>query len=159
MYLELEEMIHQAEAQYLQDEDLDVFASHISALRERLEIYELIRQGELAIFQSVADKLVEKFPQEKLVKIEQSLKHWLLITRYCAMAMLLNNPEFLQRRLLEWLTDIVKAHELAIIENSLVYILLTELQKILTERQLEYIKPFLEQAQINLLGAEAQTIK
>jgi hypothetical protein len=154
MYLELEDIIHQAEEKYLQDENLEVFSSHISSLRERMETYELIREGELEVFQAVANRLLEKFPKEKPVKIEQSLKHWLLITRYCAMAMLLNNPEFLQRRLLEWLTDIVKAHDLQVIENNLVNILLQELRGKLSEKQVGYFKPFVEQAKITLFDSE-----
>lgn len=154
MYLELEGIIHQAEEKYLQDDDLEVFSSHIYSLRERLETYELIRERELDIFQAVAVKLSEKFSEEKPVKIEQSLKHWLLITRYCAMAMLLNNREFLQRRLLEWLTDIVKAHDLQAIQNTLVSFLLQEYGQRLSLKQIEYFKPFLEQAKTNLFDSE-----
>lgn len=154
MYLELEDIMHQAEEKYLQDENLEVFSSHIFSLRERLETYEIVRERELEIFQAVANQLLQKFSKEKPVKIEQSLKHWLLITRYCAMAMLLNNSEFLQRRLLEWLTDIVKAHDLQVIENSLVDILLKELAEKLSEKQIGYFKPFVEQAKITLFDSE-----
>lgn len=154
MYPALEAIIHQAEDHYLQSDELTDFSSHISSLRERLETYELIRDHEILIFQAVADKMLENFPQEKPQQVERSLKHWLLITRYCAMAMLLNNHEFLERRLLEWLTDIVSAYELQLIQNTLFQLLANELEKVLSENQVEYIQPFLEQAKTTLLNTE-----
>lgn len=152
MYPELETIIHQAEAKYLQDEDLKTFSSHIDHLKEKVEIYELVRENEVAVFQAVADKLLETFPEEKPARIEKSLKQWLLITRYCSMAMLLNNSEFLDRHLLEWLTDIVIAHDLQDLENKLIEFLSNQLTKVLSETQLSYLQPFLMQAQNTLLG-------
>jgi hypothetical protein len=64
---------------------------------------------------------------------------------------LLNNPEFLQHRLLEWLTDIVKAHQIQILEQTLYEILSDQLTQKLPPRQNELIKPFLQQAKQTLL--------
>jgi hypothetical protein len=154
MIPELLELIRQAEDQYLQDEELDRFSVHVSSLEEKLAVYEILRDQELQIFQPVADKVQEMFPKQNPKQIEISLKHWLLITRYCAMAMLLNNTEFLQHRLLEWMTDIVQAHGLQTIENTIYQVLLTELGKVLTPAQLNYLEPFFELAKTTLLEGE-----
>jgi hypothetical protein len=154
MYPELQALIHEAEFQYLQKKDLDQLSSHVSSLQEKLATYQILREQEIEIFQAVADKLLDLFPQKNPQQIETVIRHWLLVTRYCAMAMLLNNPEFLERRLLEWLTDIVNAHELQALENSLYSILEAKLSKNLTEKQVAYLQPFLVQAKNALINPE-----
>ncbi len=150
MYPELQALIHKSEHQYLQQADLDKLTQEVSTLRQRLAVYRVLRDQEITIFQSVADKLLTKLPQEKTHKIETCVRHWLLVTRYSAMAMLLNNPEFLERRLLEWLTDIAQAHEYQVISENLHSLLLKQLEKVLEDEGINYIKPFLDQAQSNL---------
>lgn len=154
MYPELEAIIHQGEDKYLADEDLEGFSSHISSLTERLEVYELIRDNEISIFQEIADQLQEKFPDENNNNIEKCLKHWLLTMRYCAMAMLLNNPEFLEHRLLEWLSDIVKVYDSESIDFTLFSLLSKELKNLLSESQLNCLNPFLEKVKNTLLNTE-----
>lgn len=155
MYPELQALIHEAEFQYLQAEDLGQLSDHVSSLQDRLATYKIIRDQEIEMFQTVADKLLEIFPQQNPQQIETAIKHWLLVIRYCAMAMLLNNPEFLERRLLEWFTDIVKAHEVENIENSLYSILQAQLLENLSETQIDCLQPFLEQARNALINTEA----
>lgn len=146
MYPELQALIHEAEFQYLQGEDLDRLSQEMSTLKDRLTAYRILRDKEISIFQTVADTLIEKLPNEKTKKLETSLRHWLLITRYCGMAMLLNNPEFLEHRLLEWLTDIVVAHESQSISQTIYSVLIAKLEKELSETQLQHIQRFLAQA-------------
>lgn len=153
MYPELQALIHESEHQYLQQADLDKLAQEVSTLRQRLAVYRVLRDQEITIFQTVADQLLEKLPQEKTRKIETCVRHWLLVTRYSAMAMLLNNPEFLERRLLEWLTDIVQAHEYQVISENLHSLLLKKLDEVLENEGINYIKPFLDQAQSHISEA------
>jgi hypothetical protein len=70
--------------------------------------------------------------------------------RYCAMAMLLNNPEFLQHRLLEWLSPQIEAYQLEEIESKLYEFLEISLQRLLSQKQLALLQPFLSQAQTTL---------
>jgi len=153
MYPELQALIHESEHQYLQQADLDKLAQEVSTLKQRLAVYRVLRDQEITIFQTVADQLLEKLPQEKTRKIETCVRHWLLVTRYSAMAMLLNNPEFLERRLLEWLTDIVQAHEYQVISENLHSLLLKKLDEVLENEGINYIKPFLDQAQSHISEA------
>ncbi len=154
MIPELLELIREAEDQYLQEEHLEAFSAHISSLEEKLAVYEILRDREIEIFQPVADKMQEMFPKQNPKQIEISLQHWLLITRYCAMSMMLSNTDFLQHRLLEWMTDIVQAHGLQTMENALYQVLLGELSKTLTQPQLTFLEPFLELAKSTLLEGE-----
>ncbi len=157
MYPELETIIHQAEESYLDDRILDNFSAEIDTLRERLEIYQLMRDNEITLFQEVANNLLGDYSQENPKNLEKSLKYWLLITRYCAIAMLLNNHEFLDRRLLEWLTDIVQADELLAIQNALYNLLMKEITELVTAKQLAYLQPFFDQAKTTLFNNQVLT--
>jgi hypothetical protein len=151
MQPEIKTLLYEAEDHYLKPEEIESLKYHASSLAQRLETYELLRDAELAIFQPVADQLLEAFPQ-KQQEIELALKHWLSVLRYCAMAMLMNNPEFLQRRLLEWLVDLVQVHQMQAIEINLYQLLQAQLQEQLSDQNLALVQPFLAQAEDTLLG-------
>jgi hypothetical protein len=151
MHPEIKTLLYEAEDHYLKPEEIESFKYHASSFAQRLETYELLRDAELAIFQPVADQLLEAFPQ-KQQEIELALKHWLSILRYCAMAMLMNNPEFLQRRLLEWLVDLVQVHQMQAIEINLYQLLQAQLQEQLSDQNLALVQPFLAQTEDTLLG-------
>jgi hypothetical protein len=151
MQPEIKTLLYEAEDHYLKPEEIESFKYHASSFAQRLETYELLRDAELAIFQPVADQLLEAFPQ-KQQEIELALKHWLSVLRYCAMAMLMNNPEFLQRRLLEWLVDLVQVHQMQAIEIKLYQLLQAQLQEQLSNQNLALVQPFLAQAEATLLS-------
>ncbi|ACK65130.1 conserved hypothetical protein [Rippkaea orientalis PCC 8801] len=151
MQTDFEELFYQAEDHYLQAPEIDKVKTQVSLLGERLETYKLLRDQEIAIFQPIADSLLKAFPQETISLIEKAIKHWLCVMRYGAMAMLLNNPDFFRHRLLEWLTDIIHAHEMVTIEQHLYELLEVSLQEKLDGHQFQLIKPFLSQAQTTLL--------
>jgi hypothetical protein len=155
MHSEIKTLLYEAEDHYLKPEEIEAFRDHASSLAQRLETYELLRDQELAIFQPVADQLLKAFPQENQKTLERTLRHWLAVVRYCTMAMLVNNQEFLQRRLLEWLTDIVQAHQTQEIETTLYQLLQDRLKEVLSDQQLALVQPFLDQTETTLLGAHA----
>lgn len=152
MQTDFEDFFHRSEHHYLQKSEILLFRQHIEILRQRLATYEALRNKEIEIFQAVADQLEVDYPTESSQQLGKALKHWICVMRYCAMAMLLNNPEFLQHRLLEWLTDIVKVHQMQAIEQTLYDILHAQLTSVLPPRQNELIKPFLQQAQQTLFS-------
>lgn len=152
MYPEMRILLNEAEQHYLQPQEIETFKHHVLSIATRLEAYELLRDNEVALFQPVADRLLSAFPQEKQENLERGLKHWLLVMRYCAMAMLLNNPEFLQRSLLEWLTDMVQVHQTQAIEMTIYELLQVRLPEYLNSKHMALVQPFLAQAQETLLG-------
>ncbi|AFZ37119.1 hypothetical protein Sta7437_3621 [Stanieria cyanosphaera PCC 7437] len=152
MHSDLQAFWYQAEDHYLQSEEIKAFKHHTDSLAQRLKTYKSIRDREIDIFQTVANQLLDVFPDQQEQLIEKALKHWLLVMRNCSMAMLLNNPEFLQRRLLEWLAPQIKAHQLQEIETKLYEFLQTSLQQFLSQEQFDLIEPFLLMAQTKLLG-------
>ena len=147
MHPEIEALLDQAESRFLKGEELIAFKRQAATLAQRLKIYEFLREKEASIFQPVADKLQETFPDEKQETLERSLKHWVLVLRYCAMAMLLNDQNFLEQRLLDWLSGIVEAHQTQKIEATVCNLLQTRLKELLSEQARTILQPFFDQAQ------------
>ncbi|MCU0546253.1 MAG: phycobilisome protein [Oscillatoriaceae cyanobacterium Prado104] len=152
MHPEIEELLDRAENRFLKTEELTAFKRHAANLAQRLKIYEFLREKETNIFQPVANKLQETFPNEQQENLERSLKHWLLILRYCGMAMLLNDRNFLEQRLQEWLSGIVNAHETQKIEAAVCHLLQTRIKEILSDQARAILQPFLDDAQSMLVG-------
>jgi hypothetical protein len=151
MHPEIEVLLDQAENRFLKAEELVAFKRQAATLAQRLKIYEFLREKEVSIFQPVANKLQEAFPDEKQEILERSLKHWLLVLRYCAMAMLLNDRSFLEQRLLDWLAGLVEAHQTQKIELTICNLLQTRIEEILSEQARAILQPFLDQAQSILI--------
>jgi hypothetical protein len=152
MYLEIQNLVYQAETQYLHSQETAKLKDCTLSLKSRLEAYEILRDREIIIFQEVADQISTDFPQEKQI-LERVLKDWLLIIRYSAMAMLLNDATFLRHRLLEWLTDLVQVQQRQTIDRAISEVLQNQLEKILNSEQLALISPFIDQARNTLLPA------
>ncbi|MEA5533880.1 phycobilisome protein [Crocosphaera sp. XPORK-15E] len=156
MQKDFENLFYEAEDHYLQTSDITTLKNQANRLRECLEIYQCLRDQEITIFQSVADSLVEAFPDENSPRLEQALRHWMSVMRYGAMALLLNNPDYFNHRLLEWLTDMVHAQEMVVIETHLFECLKQQLEDSFSSRQMEIINPFLSQAKTILIEPKAQ---
>ncbi|TAG70142.1 MAG: phycobilisome protein [Oscillatoriales cyanobacterium] len=116
MHPEIEALLDQAETRFLKGEELIAFKRQAAILAQRLKIYEFLREKEASIFQPIANKLQEKFPDEKEENLERSLKHWVLVLRYCAMAMLLNDRDFLEQRLQTRLKELLSEQARALLQ-------------------------------------------
>ena len=154
MHSDIQAILHRAEEHYLKKPEVIVFRHYATTLAKRLETYECLRDREVKIFQPIAEELIRAYPEDNPKLLEQALKHWLAVMRYCAMAMLLNNPEYLERRILEWLTEIVQAHQMQSLYSTIYDLLLSRLRKELSQKQLTLLQPFLEQAQTTLLSEQ-----
>lgn len=158
MQSDIETLVYQAEEDYLKQPDIELFRQYAASMQKRLETYECLRDREMAIFQPIVKQLTKTCSPENPQLLEKVLKHWVAVFRYCAMAMLLNNPEYLEYRILEWLSDIVKAHQMQSLENTLYELLLSRLSEVLTEEQLALLQPFLEQARTALSGTPEPSV-
>ncbi len=157
MQKDFEILFYEAEDHYLPSSDLAILKNSADSLKQRLEIYRVLRDQEVPMFQFVADSLVETFPDENSQRLEKGLKHWMSVMRYAAMAMLLNNPDYCRHRLLEWLTDIIQAQDMVTIESHIFETLKQGLEEMLFSEQMMLLTPFLEQAKITLLETKSQS--
>ena len=161
MQKDFETLFYEADDHYLESSDLQSLRQGAVTLKERLKIYQSIRDKEIPIFQTIANSLVEAFPDENMQLLEQALQHRMSVMRYGAMAILLNNPDYFRHRLLEWLTDVIHAQEMVEIETHIFENLIQGLEEILTMEQMVILTPFLKQAKITLLETkpESETLK
>jgi len=151
MITEIESQIYSAEAEYLSSQDLGVLKTQILYLEERLKIYEQLRTQEAEIFQYAANQISKNFADESELKVKQALKHWLLILRYCGMAMLFNDSLYLQQQILSWLSAQIEARQTQDLEKHLYSYLHKRLKKVLGNEQFSILQPYLEQSKNALL--------
>ena len=153
MITEIDSQIYRAEAEYLSAKDLGIFKSQVLYLEERLRIYELLRTMETELFQHVANQIVQNFPDESELQVKQAIKHWVLVLRYCAMAMLSDDTQYLQQRILEWLPEQIEARETHELEGHLYSYLYKRLKKAMGTEDFSVIQPYLEQSKKTLLDS------
>ncbi len=151
MHTDIAQLLYKAEDTYLENQDVALYRYNVASMAESLEAYEMLRDREVHVFQLMADELEETFPTASRAELEDAIKQWVLILRYCAMAMLLNNPEYLTLRLSNWFKDILQFRTLAEMDNTLYQLLLENLEDIMTEKHYDRIKPFLSQVKTSLL--------
>jgi hypothetical protein len=151
MHPNIDTLFDEAEKRYLKPEELEVLSHYVDSLPERLETYRRLRDTEVEVMQHVADQLQAALPNERQADLERSLKNALLMLRYCAMAMLLNDDSLVQERLLGWLETSVQVYKTYTIDSTLYRMLNQRLSQTLTPSQLNLLKPPLALAQSSLL--------
>lgn len=154
MHPQIETAFDEAENRYLKPEELSILSQYVDSLPERLEMYRLLRDRELDIMQRVADQLVAEMPQEQQANLERSIKHALLVLRYCAMGMLLNDERFIQERLQGWLSQAIEVYNTQAIETTLYRLLDQVLSQAFNAQQLSLLNPMLATAKQLLFPAE-----
>ncbi|OLP18862.1 hypothetical protein BST81_08060 [Leptolyngbya sp. 'hensonii'] len=158
MHPQIEAIFDEAESRYLKSEELDVLNQYVETLPIRLETYRRLRDEELAVMQQVADQLQAELPQEKIANLERSIKNALLMLRYCAMAMLLNDESVVHERLLSWLRQNVQTYSTQTIDVVLYRLLNQRLSQTLSLQQMNLFSPLLKLAQSELLNSSSAAI-
>lgn len=143
MHSQIETVFDEAENRYLKPEELGVLSQYVSSLPIRLTAYRSLRDHELAVMQAVADKLVAELPQEKTEMIERSIKNALLMLRYCAMGVLLNDERFVRSRLGGWMGQSIQFYDSSTIDSVLYRLLDQALSRTLNAEQMELLRPML----------------
>ena len=155
MHPQIETIFDEAEHRYLKPEELSVINQYVNSLPERLETYRTVRDRELEIVQQVADQLEAALPNETVENLERSLKNALLLLRYSAMGMLLNDEAFVETRLLSWLTATISIHNTRAIDTALFRLLNQRLTQALTAQQINLVGPYIAKVQTAILQAPA----
>lgn len=153
MQSNFEDLMRAAEDHYLQTAEISQFKQQVAALQDRLAVYEAIRDQELVIFQAVADQLDQQTFLNSQTDVEKTLTHWISITRYVAMAMLMDQPEILEAQL-SWLSPLIGSDEFRSLNQQISEVLLTCLGSVLTQDQIGMIEPYLQQVSGMLIGQD-----
>jgi hypothetical protein len=151
MNIEIQELIERAQESYLEAEELDALGTYVESLPERIDLYKLLRDREVDIMQAVADRTEGELPKVTEEDLERGIKNSILVFRYCAMGMLLNDEEFIKVRLLKWLEQIVSQFDMRSLNETLYKSLNHVLKEELSDEQLGLMQPLITSAQVTLI--------
>lgn len=153
----LDALFNEPEKRYLNADELSVLSQYVSSIPERMKVYRLLRDQEVALLQPVADALQQQMPDASEAVLERSVRSGLLILRYAAMAMLMDDEQFVDNRLQGWLPEIAKAYNTQAVDQKLFEILTQRLAQALPPQQMSLLKPCLAKAQA-LLSSSRETV-
>jgi len=151
MIPKIQELINQAQDRYLATDELGLMESYVSSLPDRLKLYKFIRDREIDLLQAVADQVPAEIPNIVEADLEMGIKNLILVLRYCSMAMLLNDENFLKERLLNWLEGIMSMRDTRRLNETLYKLLNQGLRQSLSPNQLALIQPLITSAQVTLI--------
>jgi Phycobilisome protein len=157
MHPQITTVFDDAENRYLKTEELKLISQYVASMPDRLDTYRNLRDRELEIMQPVVEQLQVELPQESEENLERSIKHALLMLRYCALSLLLNDEGLVQRRFLSWIGPLTKVHDTKTIDAKLYRLLNQQLSKVLNPKQMSYLSPSLALAQEALLSQAQPT--
>ncbi|NJK34563.1 MAG: hypothetical protein HC919_06205 [Oscillatoriales cyanobacterium SM2_2_1] len=152
MKTQLQELLDRAQERYLTSQDLKQFEDYVASLPDRLALYRLLRDQEVALLQRVADQAEAELKDAVGVEtLEEGIKNLILVLRYGAMAMLLDDEGFLKQRLLSWLERVLPIQQMRQLNEMLYRFLNQELKQRLTPRQQTLLLPLITTAQVTLI--------
>ncbi|WOD40704.1 hypothetical protein [Nodosilinea sp. E11] len=151
MTFKLDALFDSPEKQYLDANDLSLLSQYVSSIPERMTVYRTLRDQEIAIMQPIADALQQQGGHAEAL-VERSVRNGLMVLRYVAMAMLLDDDAFVEERLRGWLPEMVKAYDTQAVDQQLFQLLQQQLAKVFSPAQVNLLKPNLEKAQDLILN-------
>lgn len=157
MNSKLEALFNEPEKRYLNSNELGALSQYISSVPERLNVYRQLRDKEVQLLQPVVDTIQQQMPDVAESTLERSVQNMMLILRYSAMAMLVDDLEFMDKRLQGWLPEMVKAFGTQTINQKLFELLNQKLAQALSPQQLNLLKPNLDRAQA-LMNSSRETV-
>ncbi len=137
---------------YLTAQELSKLGQYVGSLADRIRAYRQLREWEVNLIQELVDRLPAEL-RENTSSLEQSIKQTILILRYAALGMLVDDVHLGRRRLEGWLPTMVTVYQTKAIDTLLQRSLSQQLPRLLTDSQFTLLKPALESAQ-QLLQAE-----
>lgn len=156
MHSILSGLFDDAENRYLPPDNLKRLNQYVKSVPLRIATYRALRDNEVKIMQVVANRLETEFVAKYGVeRIEQALRHGLLVLRHTAMALLMEDGEYLERQLLGWLRESMTIHGTTPIDTALLRYLRQVLAKAMNPQQLTLLDPMLVGVQKSLSSPEA----
>lgn len=155
MLSQLETLIREADGRYATDAELLFLNQYLQTARVRFSAYQKIQAAESQIVQRVQQKLQAQDPSLFQTSQGDLTRKWQRDTlyglRYCAHALLANDPETLQDQFLLWFQSIMRAYKVERICN-LTYSAMQDVSKqYLAPAEADLFCPILELAR-SILG-------
>ncbi|NEQ52926.1 MAG: hypothetical protein F6K11_22770 [Leptolyngbya sp. SIO3F4] len=136
----------QPDKSYLTAQQIGHLSQYVGSLADRIRAYRQLREWEINLLQELIDRLPVEV-QQNTSAVEQSIKQTILILRYAALGMLVDDVNLGRRRLEGWLPTMVETYQTQAIDKLLHRSLNQQLPRLLTDSQFAMLKPSLEAAQ------------
>lgn len=137
----------EAENRYLKPEELQAIGQYVASIADRMSAYRALRDRELELIQQAADQLQLDLPGVETAALERTVRNGMLILRHCGMAMLLDDPDFVQKRLLSWLKDSIELHQANSADAAFFRLIQQQIRLSLNAQQIALLQPFLNQVE------------
>ncbi|MEA5463119.1 hypothetical protein [Leptothoe sp. PORK10 BA2] len=142
---------------YLNAQEMNSLGQYVGSLADRMRAYRQLREWEVNLIQELVDRLPEDV-QKNTAALEQSIKQTILILRYAALGMLVDDVNLGRRRLEGWLPTMVEVYQTEPVDTLLHHSLNQQLPRLLTDTQFALLKPPLEAAQQLLQTSGEDTV-
>lgn len=144
----LEDVLERSDGSYISPQDLQALDRSFASWQKRRETYDLIQKKEAQIidkvfkqFQRMAPDFTKRFTPEGIEKCSRDV---ILVLRYCATAMLLQDEELLRDRLLYWMQNIMQALRLQKINDPIYQLLKQVVKEEIPPENFNLILPYLK---------------
>jgi hypothetical protein len=132
-------LLNTAEQRYLEAAEQQQLWQQFHAMTNRLKVYDQLRTQEAQIFRPVTRQM----PPVDEAAAESALQDWVGALRGAALAMVLDDPEFFDQRVGQWL----QARPHSPLHTTLGQLLQAQLKTVLGTQGWPLLAPYWEQAQ------------
>ncbi|MEO0868268.1 MAG: hypothetical protein AAFY17_07430 [Cyanobacteria bacterium J06642_11] len=136
----------QPDKNYLTHKELASLGKYVGGLADRIRAYRQLREWETNLMQELVNRLPAELQTDNRA-LEQSIKQGVLILRYAALGMLVDDVDLGKRRLEGWLPTMVEVYQTQEIDAFLHRSLNQQLPRLLPVSQVALLMPALEAAQ------------
>jgi len=148
MLTQLQRLSIEVDGRYATPEELDFLKSYLETFKYRVSAYQKIKKNESVIIDQIQDKLQQVNPAIFIQGSVDFTSKWRLDTirvlRYSAMALLIDDPDYLRERLLIWFATILQAFKVQDL-TQLTYQLMSDvIESYLTPQENDLFLPLIK---------------
>ncbi|MCM1983821.1 hypothetical protein [Lyngbya confervoides] len=158
MHTQLEQFLYQAEDRYLSSQEINQYSDCISNLERSLTAYKRLRDQEMHIFHIIADEVQNEHPHEDSIDLGESILQWMSLLRYCSMAMLMSNIDYLDQQLNGWFKEIVQMRKVQFLDRLIFETLNEVVLEVLSKDLVPAIQPYLQRLDESLFANSSQSL-
>ncbi len=141
------DLIQSTEGRYLRPDELQRLREYVEGIPKRVRIYQVLQSKEDEMVERVMEKFQAMAPnlsrRHGILAWERCRRDLKMVWRYCCMALLLNDEDYLRDKLLYWLETILKAFKMRD-ECQLAYKLMLDLlSAVFSPEESEMMRPYL----------------
>lgn len=147
----IDQLLIEAEGRYLSPEALQQLKDYVKGWPERRLAYQTLRSQEKILVKATVQEMTQEVPDLSAQVLDLCQRDLVLVLRHSAMAMLIQDEDLLQERLIDWLEDRVRLYDLQDTYTTLYRLLQQTLKLHLSPQDLDLIRPYITQAQVALI--------